>query len=156
MTRLGWPSYHFFEDSEGSVADGIDEVFRLMSHLGVDCVDVEVPRDKNCERDDHAHHRRDGRVAPRKDNLRKSQRFWGADIGTFFVGFLVPARDYYNALANRASVAKRALAETFECVDAVITPVWPYPLPIIEESDVGVNSEAAAMVLRFVAITPGQ
>ena len=30
----------------------------------------------------------------------------------------------------------------------MITPVWPYPLPTIEESNVGANPEAAEMLLR--------
>jgi aspartyl-tRNA(Asn)/glutamyl-tRNA(Gln) amidotransferase subunit A len=33
-------------------------------------------------------------------------------------------------------------------VDVLVTPVWPYPLPTIAESDVGVSPGAAAMVLR--------
>ena len=33
MTALGWPSNHFIEDAEGSVADSIDEVIRLNSPL---------------------------------------------------------------------------------------------------------------------------
>jgi aspartyl-tRNA(Asn)/glutamyl-tRNA(Gln) amidotransferase subunit A len=64
------------------------------------------------------------------------------------VGSFIPARDYHNAIANRATMAKRVLAETFERVDAVITPVWPYPLPTIVESDLGANPEAADMVLQ--------
>jgi aspartyl-tRNA(Asn)/glutamyl-tRNA(Gln) amidotransferase subunit A len=64
------------------------------------------------------------------------------------VGLFVPAVGYHNALTNRASFAKHVLEDTFKKVDAVITPVWPYPLPTIEKSDVGANPEAGAMVLR--------
>ncbi|MCH2314279.1 MAG: amidase family protein, partial [SAR202 cluster bacterium] len=41
--RICWPTNYFFEDAEGTVSNGIDEVFRLMGHLGAKCIDVDVP-----------------------------------------------------------------------------------------------------------------
>lgn len=146
--RIGWPSNHFFEDAEGSVADGIDEVFRLMGRLGAECVDVEVPGIESANAMTMLIIAVEGAALHETTILENHSAFGEQTLARLLVGFFIPARDYYNALANRASVAKRVLAETFECVDAVITPVWPYPLPTIEESDVGANPEAAAMVLR--------
>ena len=83
-----------------------------------------------------------------KKILEDHSAFGEQSLARLLVGFFVPAYDYYNALANRASSAKRVLAETFEKVDAIITPVWPYPLPTIEESDLGANPDAAQMVLK--------
>lgn len=146
--RIGWPSNHFFEDAEGSVADSIDEVFRLMGRLGAECVDVEVPGIETANAMTMLIIAVEGASLHERTILKNHSAFGEQTLARLLVGFFVPARDYYNALANRTSVVKRVLAETFECVDAVITPVWPYPLPTIEESDVGANPEAAAMVLR--------
>jgi aspartyl-tRNA(Asn)/glutamyl-tRNA(Gln) amidotransferase subunit A len=146
--RIGWPSNHFFEDAEGSVADSIDEVFRLMGRLGAECVDVEVPGIETANAMTMLIIAVEGASLHERTILKNHSDFGEQTLARLLVGFFVPAHDYYNALANRTSVVKRVLAETFECVDAVITPVWPYPLPTIEESDVGANPEAAAMVLR--------
>jgi aspartyl-tRNA(Asn)/glutamyl-tRNA(Gln) amidotransferase subunit A len=146
--RIGWPSNHFFEDAEGSVADGIDEVFRLMGRLGAECVDVEVPGIETANAMTMLIIAVEGAALHERTILENHSAFGEQTLARLLVGFFIPARDYYNALANRASVAKRVLAETFEYVDTVITPVWPYPLPTIEESNVGANPEAAEMLLR--------
>ena len=148
MTALNWPSNHFIEDAEGSVADSIDEVIRLKGRLGAECADVEFPGIETANAITIFIIAVEGASLHERTILENHSAFGAQPMARRSVGFFVPARDHYNALATRASVAKRVLAEIFECVDAVITPVWPYSLPTIEESDVGANPEAAAMVLR--------
>ena len=146
--RVGWPRNHFFEDVEGSVADGIDGVFSLMGRLGAECVDVEVPGIETANAMNMLITAVEGACLHHKRILQNHNEFEEQTLSRLLVGSFVPARDYYNALANRACVAKRILADTFTKVDVMITPVWPYPLPTIELSDVGANPEAAAMVQR--------
>lgn len=146
--RVGWPTNYFFEDVEGSVADDISGVFRLMGRLGAECVDIEVPGIETANAMNMLITAVEGVSLHHKRILENHKDFEEQTLARLLVGYFVPARDYYNALANRASVAKHVLAETFEKVDVMISPVWPYPIPTIEESDVGANPEAAAMVLR--------
>ena len=146
--RVGWPTNHFFEDVEASVADSIDGVFRLMGRLGAECIDIEVPGIETANAMNMLITAVEGASLHYERILENHNDFEAQTLSRLLVGCFVPARDYYNALANRACVAKRVLADTFTKVDVVITPVWPYPLPTIEESDVGANPEAAVMVQR--------
>ena len=146
--RIGWPTNYFFEDAEGTVSNGIDEVFRLMGHLGAKCIDVDVPGIETANEMTMLITAVEGAALHEKKILEDHSAFGEQSLARLLVGFFVPAQDYYNALANRASSAKLVLAQTFEKVDAIITPVWPYPLPTIEESDLGANPDAAQMVLK--------
>ena len=130
----------------GSVTDGIDEVFRLMGRLGAKCIDVEVPGIETANEMTMLITAVEGAALHEKKILEDHSAFGEQSLARLLVGFFVPAQDYYNALANRASSAKRVLTETFEKVDAIITPVWPYPLPTIEESDLGANPDATQML----------
>jgi len=146
--RIGWPTNHFLENAEGSVADGVDGVFRLAGRLGAECVDVALPGIETANAMTMMIIAVEGSALHERTILENHGDFEEQSLGRLLVGSFIPARDYHNAIANRAAMAKRVLAETFERVDAVITPVWPYPLPTIVESDLGANPEAAAMVLQ--------
>ena len=146
--RIGWPTNYFFEDTERTVTDGIDKIFHLMGHLGAKCVDVDVPGIETANAMTMLITAVEGASLHEKTILENHSAFGEQTLARLLAGFFVPAYDYYNALANRAISAKQVLAETFEKVDAVITPVWPYPLPTIEESDLGTNPDAAQMILQ--------
>ena len=146
--RIGWPTNYFFEDTDRTVTDGIEKIFRLMGHLGAKCVDVDVPGIETANAMTMLITAVEGASLHEKTILENYSAFGEQTLARLLVGFFVPAYDYYNALANRAISAKQVLAETFEKVDAVITPVWPYPLPTIEESDLGTNPDAAHMILQ--------
>ena len=146
--RIGWPTNYFFEDTDRAVADGIEKIFRLMGQLGAKCLDVDVPGIETANAMTMLITAVEGASIHEKKILEDYSAFGEQTLARLLVGFFVPAHDYYNALAYRAVFAKKVLAETFEKVDAVITPVWPYPLPTIEESDLGKNPEASEMVLQ--------
>jgi aspartyl-tRNA(Asn)/glutamyl-tRNA(Gln) amidotransferase subunit A len=119
-----------------------------MGHLGAKCVDVDVPGIETANAMTMLITAVEGASLHEKTILENYSAFGEQTLARLLVGFFVPAYDYYNALANRAISAKQVLAETFEKVDAVITPEWPYPLPTIEESDLGTNPDAAQMILQ--------
>jgi aspartyl-tRNA(Asn)/glutamyl-tRNA(Gln) amidotransferase subunit A len=146
--RIGFPTNHFLENTEGSVADGVDIVLRLAGRLGAECIDVALPGIEAANALTMMIIAVEGFALHERTILENHGDFEEQSLGRLLVGSFIPARDYHNAIANRATMAKRVLAETFERVDAVITPVWPYPLPTIVESDLGANPEAADMVLQ--------
>jgi aspartyl-tRNA(Asn)/glutamyl-tRNA(Gln) amidotransferase subunit A len=146
--RIGWPSNYFFEDTETSVSDEISGVFRLLEHLGAECVDVKMNGIETANAMAMLITAVEGASLHQKTILENHHDFGEQSLARLLVGLFIPAADFNNALTNRASFAKRILEDTFKKVDAVITPVWPYPLPTIEMSDVGANPDAAEMVLR--------
>ena len=146
--RIGWPKNYFFENTEGNITDRIDEVFCLMDRLGAKCLDVNVPGIETANEMTMLITAVEGAAIHEKKILEDHSVFGKQSLARLLAGFFVPAHDYYNALANRESSAKLVIEETFEKVDAVITPVWPYPLPTIEESDLGENPEFGQMVLK--------
>jgi aspartyl-tRNA(Asn)/glutamyl-tRNA(Gln) amidotransferase subunit A len=146
--RIGWPMNYFFENTEGSVADGINDVFRLAGQLGAECKDVAVPGIETANAMAMIIIAVESSALHERTVLKNHVDFEQQTLSRLLVGSFIPARDYHNAIANRAAAARQILAETFEQVDAVITPVWPYPLPTIAASDLRAYPEAADMVLQ--------
>jgi aspartyl-tRNA(Asn)/glutamyl-tRNA(Gln) amidotransferase subunit A len=146
--RIGWPTNHFFDDVDAGVADRVAGVFELAGRLGGRCVDVAVPGIETANGMTMLIIAVEGAALHERAILKHHESFCAQTLARLLVGAFVPARDYHNALANRARAARRTLDTTFRQVDIVVTPVWPYPLPTIEESDVGARPGAAAMALR--------
>jgi aspartyl-tRNA(Asn)/glutamyl-tRNA(Gln) amidotransferase subunit A len=63
-------------------------------------------------------------------------------------GFYIPATQYVDALRLRRVLLQKFLAETMAEVDLLHTPVIPFPLPTIRETDV--EAEVGEAVLRVV------
>ena len=146
--RIGWPRNHFFEDADAAVADQVAGVFALAGQLGAHCVDVEVPGVETANAMTMLIIAVEGVALHERALLESHELFNAQSLARLLVGAFIPARDYHNALANREHTARRVLDETFHHVDVLVTPVWPYPLPTIADSDVGASPGAAAMVLR--------
>ena len=64
-------------------------------------------------------------------------------------GIFTRDEDYQRLQAARAECIARTIDEVFEKVDMFMTPVWPFVLPTIEDSDVGANPEAAPLMQRI-------
>ncbi len=146
--RIGWPSNHFFDDVDGSVADELSEIFTLAGRLGARRVDVAVPGIETANAMTMLIIAVEGLALHERAIIENHELFGAQSLARLLVGAFIPARDYHNALANRAQAARRVLSDTFRHVDVLLTPVWPYPLPTIEASDVGASPGAAEMVLR--------
>lgn len=146
--RIGWPSNHFFADVDAEVADGVKHVFDLGGRLGAKLSEVAVPDIETANAMTMLLVAVEGMALHEQTILSDHERFGPQSLQRLLVGAFVSARDYHYALANREALARRVLSETFESVDIVVTPVWPYPLPTIAQSDVGARPEAADLVFR--------
>ena len=60
-------------------------------------------------------------------------------LGRLLPGLLYPAKRYVEALNLRRKFVDELRQAVFERADALHTPVWPFPLPTIEESDLAAN-----------------
>lgn len=146
--KIGLPKNYFFENTERSVAEGVNEIFHLAGRLGATCQDVTVPGIETANAMTMLITAVESGALHESTVLERHGDFEEQTLSRLLVGAFIPARDYHNALCNRAATARTVLEETFQQVDAVITPVWPYPLPTIAASDLGSNPEAAQMVLQ--------
>ncbi|MEM7225889.1 MAG: amidase [Pseudomonadota bacterium] len=62
-------------------------------------------------------------------------------------GLFVPAEAYVRALEYRQRFLRQTLEGVFREVDVLLTPMWPFRLPTIAESDLGDNPDFSAMVM---------
>ena len=60
-------------------------------------------------------------------------------LGRLLPGLLYPAKRYVEALNLRRKFVDELRQAVFERADVLHTPVWPFPLPTIEESDLAAN-----------------
>lgn len=146
--RVGWPANHFFEDCEQSVAGRMKEAFDLAGKLGAERADVVMPGIETANELTMLIIAVEGAALHERAILEQHGNFNAQTLARLLPGMFVPARDYHNAIAGRAQTAKRVLSETFDKVDAVLTPVWPYPLPTIARSDPDASPDAAGLILR--------
>lgn len=64
-------------------------------------------------------------------------------------GLYTTAETHHRLLQMRAGIAAELIDKLFQDVDVFITPVWPFALPTIEDSDVGAKPEAAGLMQRI-------
>jgi aspartyl-tRNA(Asn)/glutamyl-tRNA(Gln) amidotransferase subunit A len=64
-------------------------------------------------------------------------------------GAFTTAEDYHVLQQSRARAIAAVMEEVFDKVDILMTPVWPFALPTIEESDVGATPDAAPLMQRI-------
>lgn len=146
--RIAWPDNHFFEHCDTELADGIAEVFKLAGQLGAERVSATVPGIESANAMTMLITAVEAFARHQRTVLQRHERLGDQTLARLLVGAFIPHSDYRRALSSREPVARKVLSETFSRADVLITPVWPYPLPTIEASDVGARPEAAAMVLR--------
>jgi aspartyl-tRNA(Asn)/glutamyl-tRNA(Gln) amidotransferase subunit A len=64
-------------------------------------------------------------------------------------GGYLSAKDKAKLIHLRAEMAAQLIDQVFSSHDILITPVWPFFLPSIADSDVGAKPEAAALMQRI-------
>ena len=60
-------------------------------------------------------------------------------LGRLLPGLIHPARRYIEALSLRRQVIEELDAAVFARAEVLHTPVWPFPIPTIAESDLAAN-----------------
>ena len=146
--RVGWPTNFFMEHTDDCIVQEIQDIFQLTSKLGAVCADVALPGIETANALNMLITAVEGASLHEGSIIEKHQDFGRQSLSRLLVGSFVQARDYQNALAYRGKMAQTILNDTFSKVDAVVTPIWPYLLPTIEDSDMGAKPGAADMVFR--------
>lgn len=146
--RIGWPTNFFMEGTDCSIVAKVQEVFKLAETCGAHLLDICLPNIETANALNMIITAVEGATIHENTLETRHQDLSEQSLSRLLVGTLIPALDYQKALSLRGITAKRILDETFSCIDILITPVWPYAIPTIHDSNLGANPSAAEMVFR--------
>ena len=140
---------YFLDEVEPAVADATDAVFDEIARLGGVVKDAElrhmdlanslnvllIAHEAAQLHADHlnAHH----------DDMMQQT------VMRVMTGVFTSADEGDKLRALRAKMARDVIGGLFQDHDVLITPVWPFLLPTIAESDVGANPEAAPLMQKI-------
>ena len=147
--RIGLPERYFLDGSDSDIADMIAGVFDKLNQMGARGQDIEIAGIENTNPLNVL------LIATEATKVHGSKLDKiHADLNAqtlmrILTGAFTSEADYARLLACRAGYIARTLPELFDKVDMFLTPVWPFALPTIEQSDVGSNPAAAALVQKI-------
>jgi aspartyl-tRNA(Asn)/glutamyl-tRNA(Gln) amidotransferase subunit A len=138
--RIAIPANYFYDPVDEEVADLMDASLEVYDSLGAVIVPVEMPASLARANamtmliiavEGATFH---GRwLETRRDDYGRQT------LGRLLPGLVYSARRYIEALSLRRQVIEELEAAVFARADVLHTPVWPFPIPTIEESDVASN-----------------
>ena len=138
--RIATPENYFYDPVDAEVAALARASLEFFAALGAEIVPVEMPASIELGNpltmlilavEGAAFH---GRW------LEQRRADYGRQtLGRLLPGLLYPAKRYVEALSLRRKVVDGLRQAVFERADVLHTPVWPFPLPTIEESDLAAN-----------------
>ncbi|MCH6588831.1 MAG: amidase, partial [Proteobacteria bacterium] len=138
--RIATPENYFYDPVDAEVAALARASLEVFAALGAEIVPVEMPASIELGNpltmlilavEGAAFH---GRW------LEQRRADYGRQtLGRLLPGLLYPAKRYVEALNLRRKFVDELRQAVFERADVLHTPVWPFPLPTIEESDLAAN-----------------
>ena len=147
--RIARVERHFLNEVDAEIADATDAVFQDFSKLGAtvkdtDLLDMDIANSLNVllialeaarlhQETINAHH----------ETMNKQT------VMRVMTGAFSTDSDARKLAHLRASMARQVINTLFAEHDILMTPVWPFLLPTIAESDVGANPEAAPLMQRI-------
>ena len=146
---MGLAETYFLKGSDTEVADPVAACFEQCARAGAVCCDIEIagieatnPLNVLLIATEAAHLHKDV-VLDRPDQLNDQT------LMRILTGIFTTDDAYQRLQAARAEFIARTIDEVFEKVDMFMTPVWPFVLPTIKDSDVGANPDAAPLMQRI-------
>ena len=142
-------SRYFLDGVDTEVADATDAVFDDLAQLGAnvkdaDLVDMDLANSLNVLLIAHeaaALHHQHLNMHHHEMNQQTVMRV--------MTGLFTSADDGAKLKALRAKMAREVIHGLFAEHDILMTPVWPFLLPTINDSDVGANPEAAPLMQKI-------
>ena len=147
--RFGRAEEYFLKGCDSEVADATEATIRDIESLGGEIIETQIegiedtnPINVLLIATEAAHNYKD--VVLEHHQVMNEQT-----VMRILMGCFTTAEEHQQILSIRANVARRMIAELFADIDILVTPVWPFLLPTIAESDVGAKPEAASLVQRI-------
>ena len=138
--RIATPENYFYDPVDSEVAALTRASLEVYASLGAEIVPVEIP-------DSLAHANGmtmliiavEGAAFHGRWLETRRGDYGSQTLGRLLPGLVHPARRYVEALSFRRQVIEELGAAVFARADVLHTPLWPFPVPTIAESDVAAN-----------------
>ncbi len=138
--RIATPENYFYDPVDPEVAALARASLEVFAALGAEIVPVEMPASIELGNPLTMLILAVEGVAFHGRWLEERRADYGRQtLGRLLPGLLYPAKRYVEALSLRRKVVDDLREAVFERADVLHTPVWPFPLPTIEESDLAAN-----------------
>ncbi len=138
--RIATPENYFYDPVDAEVAALARASLEVFAALGAEIVPVEMPASIELGNPLTMLILAVEGVAFHGRWLEERRADYGRQtLGRLLPGLLYPAKRYVEALNLRRKVVDELREAVFERADVLHTPVWPFPLPTIEESDLAAN-----------------
>ncbi len=138
--RIATPENYFYDPVDAEVAALARASLEVFAALGAEIVPVEMPASIELGNPLTMLILAVEGVAFHGRWLEERRADYGRQtLGRLLPGLLYPAKRYVEALSLRRKVLDELREAVFERADVLHTPVWPFPLPTIEESDLAAN-----------------
>jgi aspartyl-tRNA(Asn)/glutamyl-tRNA(Gln) amidotransferase subunit A len=138
--RIATPENYFYDPVDSEVAALTRASLEVYASLGAEIVPVEIPASLA-----HANGMTmliiavEGAAFHGRWLETRRGDYGRQTLGRLLPGLVHPARRYIEALSFRRQVIEELGAAVFERADVLHTPLWPFPVPTIAESDVAAN-----------------
>lgn len=147
--RIGRAEPYFLTGSDAPVADATDAAIREMAGLGGTIIDTSIPGIEDTNPINVLLIATEAARGYAETVLEKHPVMNDQTVMRVLAGAFTDETEYQRILSARAHLARRMIANLFEDIDLLVTPVWPFLLPSRDESDVGARPEAASLMQRI-------
>ena len=147
--RIARAEEYFLTGVDAPVADATEQVFRDAAHLGAAITSLTIPDMDRANilnvlliASEAAERHLDTVTA--NHSAMNEQTVMRVVTGAF-----TTAEEKAKLARLRATMARQVIDQVFAEHDVLITPVWPFLLPTIADSDIGAKPEAAPLMQRI-------
>lgn len=147
--RIGRAERYFLDGSDTDVADVTDQVIEEGEKLGATIVPTSIPGIETTNALNFLIIATEAAHIHRDTVLNSHQQMNEQTVMRILAGMFTSDAEYRKLLAHRARFARQTIAQLFNDIDILITPVWPFLIPTIEASDAGANPEAGPLAQRI-------
>lgn len=147
--RIGLAEHYFMTGSDAAVADPVAKCFDRCAQLGAHCSDIVIEGIEATNPLNVLLIATEAAQIHKQTVLDRPELLNEQTLMRILTGMFTSPAAYQHLQACRADFIARTLPETFDKVDMIMTPVWPFPLPTIADSDVGANPQAAPLMQRI-------
>ena len=147
--KIGLPKNYFLEGTDTEMSDYTSDSFDLIAKLGYKCKDIVLPEINTINTLNFLLIATEAAKIHKKHILENHNKLNKQTLMRILAGIYTSSEEYEKLLLCRSSILKKFLHNVFEEVDVIVTPVWPFTLPTIKESDLRANPEAEPLVQRI-------
>lgn len=144
--KLGLETDYFLSGTDSDIADIISSAFEQTESFGAKLSEIKISGINTINPlnilmiSSEACHVHIDRIIERHSEMNPQT------IMRVLTGLYSSAEIEARLSATRAEMSAKMIDQIFAEIDVVVTPVWPFALPTIAQSDVGAKPEAAALM----------